>query len=49
MSFRVILFSITEKRILLSTSIRHVEALMVWPSTSLPLVLVLSVARILTH
>jgi len=33
MSFRVILFSITEKRILLSTSISHVEALMVWPST----------------
>jgi len=48
-SFRVILFSITEKLILLSTSISHVEALMVWPSTSLPLVLVLPVARILTH
>ena len=48
-AFRVILFSITRKRILLSTSISHVEALMVLPSTSLPLVLVLPVARILAH
>ena len=48
-AFRVILFSITRKRILLSTSISHVEALMVLPSTSHPLVLVLPVARILTH
>src|SRR5438309_9308934 len=46
-SFRVILFSFTN-RILLSTSISHVEASMVLPSTSLPLVLVLPVARILT-
>jgi hypothetical protein len=48
-AFRVIRFSITVKRILLSTSISHVSAKMVLPSTSLPLVLVLSVARILTH
>src|SRR5438876_4464685 len=48
-AFRVILFSITRKRILLSTSISHVKASMVLPSTSLPLVLVLPVARILTH
>jgi len=48
-AFRVILFSITRKRILLSTSISHVEALMVLPSTSFPLVLVFPVARILTH
>jgi hypothetical protein len=33
MSFRVILFSFTEKRILLSTSISHVSARVVWPST----------------
>jgi hypothetical protein len=48
-AFRVILFSITRKRILLSTSLSYVKASMVLPSTSLPLVLVLSVARILTH
>src|SRR3989442_14588283 len=48
-AFRVILFSITRQRILLSTSISHVKASMVLPSTSLPLVLVLPVARILTH
>jgi hypothetical protein len=48
-SFRVILFSITRKRILLSTSISHVSAKMVLPSTYLPLVLVLPVVRILTH
>lgn len=33
MSFRVILFSITEKRILLSTFINHVSARVAWPST----------------
>ena len=49
LSFRVIQFSFTRNRILLSTSISHVSARMVLPSTSLPLVLVLSVARILTH
>ncbi len=48
-AFRVILFSITRKRILLSASISHVSAKMVLPSTSLPLMLVLPVARILTH
>src|SRR5438067_226997 len=48
-AFHVILFSITRKRILLSTSISHVKASMVLPSSSLPLVLVLPVARILTH
>src|SRR3989440_10078055 len=48
-SFRVILFSITRKRILLSTSISHVSASMVLLSASLPLVLVLPVAHILTH
>src|SRR5437868_7383996 len=45
-SFRVILFSITRNRILLSTSIGHVKASMVLPSTSLPLVLVLPVAHL---
>ena len=49
MSFRVILFSITEKLILLSTSISHISARMVLPSNYLPLMLVLPVARILTH
>src|SRR5258706_7548207 len=44
-AFRVIRFSITRKRILLSTSISHVKASMVLPSTSLPLVLVLPVAH----
>jgi hypothetical protein len=48
-AFRVIRFSITRKRILLSTSISYVCALMALPSTSLSLVLVLPVARILTH
>src|SRR6266700_302389 len=48
-AFRVIRFSITRKRILLSTSISHVKASMVLPSTLLPLVLVFPVARILTH
>ncbi len=33
LAFRVILFSITRKRILLSTSISHVSAKMVLPST----------------
>src|SRR5436305_3885438 len=47
--FRVLLFSITRKRIFLSTSRSHVKASMVLPSTLLPLVLVLPVARILTH
>ena len=32
-AFRVLLFSITRKRILLSTSISHVKASMVLPST----------------
>ncbi len=49
LAFRVILFSIARKRILLSISISHVSARMVLPSTYLPLVLVLPVARILTH
>src|SRR2546421_3956164 len=44
-SFRVILFSLTEKRILLSTSISHVSATAVLPSTYLPLVLVFPVAH----
>src|SRR5205085_11552574 len=44
-AFRVILFSITRKRILLSTSVSHVSTRMVLPSTSLPLVLVLPVAH----
>ncbi len=48
-TFRVILFSITRKRILLSTSISHVSAKMVLPSASLLIVLVLPVARILTQ
>jgi hypothetical protein len=48
-AFRVILFSISRNRILLSTSISHVYGKMVLPSTSLPLVLVLPVAHILTH
>lgn len=48
-SFRVTLFSITRNRILFSISISHVSATMVWSSTSLPLMLVLPVARILTH
>lgn len=47
-AFRVIRFSITRKHILLSTSISYVCALRVLPSTSLPLVLVFPVARILT-
>src|SRR5438128_11636929 len=45
-AFRVILFSITRNRILLSTSIGHVKASMVLPSNSLPLVLVLPVAHL---
>src|SRR5579859_3099180 len=44
-AFRVILFSITRKRILLSISISHVSARMVLPSTYHPLVLVLPVAH----
>ena len=48
-SFRVILFSITRKRTIFSTSISHVSATVDLPSTSLPLMLVLPVARILTH
>src|SRR5438309_11505366 len=46
-AFRVILFSITRKHILLSTSISHVEASMVLPSTSILLVLLLPVGCIL--
>src|SRR5437660_9596224 len=44
-AFRVILFSITRKRILLSTSISQVFAKMVLPSSSFPLMLVLPVAH----
>lgn len=46
--FRVILFSFTNC-ILLSTSISHVEASMVLPFTSLPLMPVLLVACIFAH
>src|SRR5579863_1276323 len=48
-SLRLILFSMTRKRILLSTSRSHVSARIALASTSLPLVLVFSIARILTH
>ena len=44
-AFRVILFSITRKRILLSTSISHVSAKMVLSSASFPLMLVFLVAH----
>ena len=43
MSFRIILFSITEKRILFSTSVSHVFVIAVLYSASLPLVLMFPV------